>query len=141
MSSELFAGRYSTIDSLRSCIGRRARERGFIISMKRCHSTTCDIEGPCHVTLSSADQRAVTMSAREADELLNAWPILPKYTAINTANTKRARAKNRKERVLIDGRLVAVKAKTHGTHDTYNEHGCRCVPCTEAANKTRFAYD
>jgi DNA-binding transcriptional regulator LsrR (DeoR family) len=43
-----------------------------------------------------------------------------------------SKAQRLASRVLIDGRLVAVKAKTHGSATTYSNGGCRCEPCTEA---------
>lgn len=35
-------------------------------------------------------------------------------------------------RVPVDGRLVAPGAVRHGAVSTYQNHGCRCLPCTAA---------
>jgi len=51
--------------------------------------------------------------------------------------TREERARARAARVLIDGRLVAVRAKVHGKRSTYNNHGCQCAPCC-AANAKRL---
>lgn len=41
-------------------------------------------------------------------------------------------------RELVDGRLVAPRpAELHGTVNTYNDWGCRCAPCTRAAEEGR----
>ena len=36
-------------------------------------------------------------------------------------------------RVEINGRMVAVNARVHGTASTRKNHGCECAPCTAAA--------
>lgn len=46
-----------------------------------------------------------------------------------------ARARRRAARVMIDGRLVAVNAKEHGTESTRSNHGCQCWPCVRAHNE------
>lgn len=50
----------------------------------------------------------------------------------NRENQRNTRAKRYAARHLINGRLVAVNAKQHGSPHTYTNHGCRCEPCTEA---------
>jgi hypothetical protein len=57
----------------------------------------------------------------------------PVCTAANTARHRPARARRRATRELIDGRLVATQAETHGTWSTYANWGCRCKPCDDAA--------
>lgn len=44
------------------------------------------------------------------------------------------------DRVIIEGRLVAVNATTeHGTSSTYGNWACRCEPCTKAqAERMQF---
>lgn len=42
------------------------------------------------------------------------------------------RDQKRQERELIDGRMVAVGARVHGTTNTYVNWSCRCPECTEA---------
>lgn len=44
---------------------------------------------------------------------------------------ERAR-RRRRERVVIDGRLVAPNAGRHGLYTTYGNWSCRCKPCTDA---------
>jgi hypothetical protein len=57
----------------------------------------------------------------------------PVCTAANTARHRPARARRWASRELIDGRLVATQAETHGTWSTYANWGCRCKPCDDAA--------
>jgi len=42
------------------------------------------------------------------------------------------RDQRRAERVLVDGRMVAVRAARHGNQSTYSNWFCRCRPCTDA---------
>jgi DNA-binding PadR family transcriptional regulator len=42
------------------------------------------------------------------------------------------RERKYEQRTLIDERWVATRAKVHGTKSTYNNWGCRCLPCTGA---------
>jgi len=42
------------------------------------------------------------------------------------------------ERILIDGRLVApVPPEMHDRYTTYQNYGCRCIPCTTANSRKR----
>jgi hypothetical protein len=52
-----------------------------------------------------------------------------------TVDTKRARLAKRR---LVDGRLFAADAPSHGSANTYQYWGCRCRPCT-AANASATA--
>lgn len=53
---------------------------------------------------------------------------------MSQASRAQDRINARAARVLIDGRLVAVRAKKHGSAVTCRNHGCQCVPCTVANN-------
>lgn len=58
-------------------------------------------------------------------------------TAANAATVAYARASRAAERTVVDGRMVALKAPTHGSNSTYNNWFCRCRPCTDAHNAIR----
>lgn len=132
-TGEPFANHYSSLESLRRNIRNRAKRRGFIISLRLCNVVDCAVEGPYHVTLSGNGQSpAVVLSARQAYELLGTWPILPEHRETSRSEMMQQRARRRSERVLIDGRLVAIKAREHGTTTTYHYHGCKCQPCMDA---------
>jgi hypothetical protein len=48
---------------------------------------------------------------------------------------KAQREERHAERVLVNGVLVApLPSECHGKDGTYNNHGCRCAPCSEAHN-------
>lgn len=53
---------------------------------------------------------------------------------------RRNRAKRFAARVEIDGRLVAVNAREHGTVSTRSNHGCECDPCRSAARGFNTPY-
>lgn len=59
--------------------------------------------------------------------------------AARCARTLELRAEKKSRRVLIDGRLVA-PTNEHGTISTYNNWGCRCDPCVEAATAYHRRY-
>lgn len=50
------------------------------------------------------------------------------------------RARRMARRQLVDGFLVAVDARTHGTVNTYREWGCRCRPCRQANARDQARY-
>ncbi len=54
---------------------------------------------------------------------------------------RRARARNRAKRILVDGRLIApLPADRHGTQSTFNNWGCQCDPC-RTVNRNRQRAD
>lgn len=58
----------------------------------------------------------------------------------NTSRHRDLRAARFARRVEVEGRLVApVPAERHGRMTTYNNWGCRCVPCTEDATAYKVA--
>jgi hypothetical protein len=52
-------------------------------------------------------------------------------TTKNSAAYRDMQWRRREERVLVDGRWVAVNAEFHGRYTTYNNWHCRCVPCSD----------
>lgn len=61
--------------------------------------------------------------------------------AKHAARLRGQRDTRKAERVLVDGRLVAVHAPRHGLPDTYNNWFCRCEECTKAWAKTHARQD
>lgn len=53
---------------------------------------------------------------------------------------KRDKERRYAARVEVDGRLVAVKAREHGTVSTRSNHGCECEPCKAAARERNTPY-
>lgn len=52
---------------------------------------------------------------------------------------KEVRDARRKERILVDGRLIHPRAK-HGTASAYAHFGCQCKPCNAANAEHQQAY-
>lgn len=61
-------------------------------------------------------------------------------TADNSRRCRRDFEARLAERVEIDGRLIAVRARNHGSYSTYRNWGCRCTPCYEAHSRVMRAY-
>lgn len=53
-------------------------------------------------------------------------------TTQESMDRRNRRWDKRDNRVLIDGRMVAVDAPVHANHNTYQNWHCRCDPCTSA---------
>lgn len=57
----------------------------------------------------------------------------PSEKAADRQRRAKIRQQRRNQRTLIDGRLVApLPTEFHGKTGTYNNHACRCQPCTDA---------
>lgn len=51
----------------------------------------------------------------------------------NRDRVRRRRLERFAARILVDGRPVSVSPGiAHGSAATYTNHGCRCVPCSDA---------
>lgn len=74
--------------------------------------------------------------ALDVEELRLQREIAARVLFDPTASRQRRNRRNRQARFaarqLIDGRLVAVNAKEHGSASTYTNHGCQCEPCRRA---------
>lgn len=53
-------------------------------------------------------------------------------TDAHRTRVRKRRYARMENREVVDGRLVAVDAPSHGKASTYKNWGCRCAPCTDA---------